>query len=64
MKDIPKEVREEKYGWDTWRQGQEIHCVPTHGLEHDIAIYCWCQPELNYKDEYTFKEVWSHKASQ
>ena len=39
-----------------------IHVVPTSGKEHLETKDCWCEPTLLYKDEFTGREVWTHKG--
>lgn len=31
---------------------------------HQQSEYCWCEPEMIYKDPDTGKEVWVHKEIQ
>jgi hypothetical protein len=40
-----------------------LHVVPVYPgePEHEASIDCWCEPELEYRDEITGGEVWSHR---
>lgn len=38
-----------------------IHVVPMFGPEHLLSNDCWCEPELDYKDDNNGGEVWSHR---
>ena len=43
-----------------------LDVVPTGNgePEHIDGKDCWCEPELNYKDEFTGTEVWVHRERQ
>jgi len=34
-----------------------------HYPEHIASPYCWCEPEMENRDEETGNEVWVHKES-
>jgi hypothetical protein len=40
-----------------------IHICPEFGKEHMLDELCWCQPELDYKDEDNGGEVWVHNVA-
>lgn len=29
--------------------------------QHDMSPWCWCQPQVEYKDPITGDEVWAHR---
>lgn len=41
----------------------DIHTMPDNG-KHTDSIKCFCNPELNYQDEFTGKRVWLHKSDE
>ena len=45
---------------------ERIHVYPTGPLEpeHDDSPNCWCEPEMEYLDEFTGAEVWVHRQVQ
>lgn len=42
---------------------KNIHVMPVgEGIPiHACSTECWCEPELNYRDGVTGKEVWVHR---
>lgn len=38
-----------------------VHIIPVHGLVHEIALTCWCGPQVQHEDN---GEMCIHKASQ
>lgn len=40
-----------------------IHVLPCFSgePEHEDSIDCWCEPELDYRDELNGGEVWVHR---
>ena len=41
-----------------------IHVMPECGAEHFENRSCWCEPQLDYKDPETMKEVWIHQDTR
>lgn len=41
---------------------EKFHVVPEFAgePEHETSVGCWCEPVLEYRDEYTGNEVWVH----
>lgn len=42
---------------------QDVHVMPDDG-RHECSPKCFCEPALNYQDEFTGKKVWVHKGPE
>lgn len=41
----------------------DIHVMPDNGA-HESSLKCFCEPNLDYQDEFTGKRVWVHKSPE
>jgi len=39
---------------------KQVHVMPNDG-SHNTSKYCWCSPQLSYRDAETKGEVWTHR---
>jgi hypothetical protein len=42
---------------------EDIHVMPNDD-KHKCSVNCFCEPRLDYVDEFTGKRVWVHKGPQ